>query len=300
LIINNEVFQAECKTVANQFVSLGGNGKSKNSAAASCDTQLIINNNDATKWIDPDSTAENPSNAVSRGCTDGKSAQGAGDTCGHLRKLGVDQSGTYWVKYGQNARRVYCDQKTDGGGWVLIGTQAPNGQFRTGNSQKDFVSGPTKAVNQRYPQSFIKSISSISEYQVMVEENGSRDRNHIMMYKMEKNYALPLGTGNLQYGTRFNWHIGGGRYKRAHNNAHGCWMGVSVHGGSFSGFSRSQRCTNKADFGRTGGTNGDYKLDHCGRHTGTTRCFHGSTAIGVAHYIRTCVDAKLVGVKGKC
>ena len=120
------------------------------------------------------------------------------------------------------------------------------------------------------------------------------------MYKMQKGYALPLGSGNMRYNTQLNWHIGGGKYKAARNNANGCWYGVSAHGGSFRGFSRSQRCTKKDDFRSTGGSNGDYKMDHCGSHTGTTRCFHGTTRIGVAHYIRTCVDAKLVGVNGKC
>ena len=43
------------------------------------------------------------------------------------------------------------------------------------------------------------------------------------------------------------------------------------------------------------GSNGDYKMDHSGGHTGTTRCMHGSTGIGVGHWIRSCDDAKRVG-----
>ena len=65
-----------------------------------------------------------------------------------------------------------------------------------------------------------------------------------------------------------------------------CRYGVSCHGGDFKGLARNKRCTQRNDFSKTGGTNGDYKMDHGGTHSGTTRCISGTTGIGVGKRTR--------------
>lgn len=129
LKVEKEIFQVVCANVKDKFISLGGNGKTKASAAAGCNgNNLVQANNDAEKWIDPDADAENTENAKKVGCV-GISAASAAESCGHLVKLGIKKSGTYFVKNGGNGKKVYCDLTTDGGGWVLVGTQKPDGTY---------------------------------------------------------------------------------------------------------------------------------------------------------------------------
>lgn len=67
----DEVYNAQCITNSkNQFVSVGGNGKTQASASAGCfgANSLLAANSDATKWIDPDDDAENTDNAKKQSC----------------------------------------------------------------------------------------------------------------------------------------------------------------------------------------------------------------------------------------
>merc|ERR1711935_660588 len=151
-----------------------------------------------------------------------------------------------------------------------------NGQFRQAGSIKPVVKGPNK-----------------NQYQVVAEENRGQDKvaGLVMMFKMAKGTVFPFQTGYVQRNSKLQWHVGNGKYKDTRSNAHGCWYGVSCHGGEFNGIERSKRCTKRKDFAQTAGRNGDYKMDHCGTHTGTTRCMSGQTGIGVGHFFRPCADA---------
>jgi hypothetical protein len=62
--------QAECKTNdKDEFVSIGGDGKTRASAAAGCGgNSLVGGNSDDEKWIDPDDDAENTDNAEQSTC----------------------------------------------------------------------------------------------------------------------------------------------------------------------------------------------------------------------------------------
>ncbi|HWJ97971.1 MAG TPA: fibrinogen-like YCDxxxxGGGW domain-containing protein, partial [Acidimicrobiales bacterium] len=82
---------------------------------------------------------------------DGASAATAGASCfGILRAFPTSPSGTYWLSTPAMDRpaQFYCDMKTDGGGWVLIGrgrqgwNWSPNGQGGTAAVRTN-VSGPS-------------------------------------------------------------------------------------------------------------------------------------------------------------
>lgn len=303
----SEVFAVFCKVVANTFVSMGGDGKTQASAARGCGgNSLVLANLAGDRWIDPDANAEDTGNAKKTNCFGGESYPA--ETCGHLVKLGVKKSGEYWVKYGGKGKKVWCDVTTDGGGWLLVSTQKPDGYFRNSRSIKNYVPGGKYAgsnpENARYPHSYIKQIASKGEYQVMVEENTGNDRKNglVMMYKLEQNEVLPVSSNvNVNVGSKFTWHRGSGRYRGVRNNApgSGCWHGISCHSSAWLGFTTSERCTFKPDFRLTSATNADYKMDHCGAHAGTTRCVHSRTAIGVAHWIRWCSDQVYIKDSGK-
>jgi len=63
------VVKVFCKVVSGNFVSMGGDGTSKASAAAGCEGHALVENNDAvSKWVDPDANAENTGNAVQKRC----------------------------------------------------------------------------------------------------------------------------------------------------------------------------------------------------------------------------------------
>ena len=52
----------------------------------------------------------------------GFSADNAGTSCLALLKIGLKKSGYYFIKpKNQQARRTYCDQTHEGGGWTLVG-----------------------------------------------------------------------------------------------------------------------------------------------------------------------------------
>ena len=303
----SEVFSVFCKVVSNTLVSMGGDGKTQASAASGCGgNPLVKANPSGDKWIDPDANAEDTRNAKKINCIGGESTPA--ETCGQLVKLGAKKSGAYWVKYSGKAKKVWCDLTTDGGGWVLVSTQKPDGAFRRGGAQKNYVDGAggttsNKPVNQRYPQSYISQLAGKGTYQVMVEENSGSDRTNglVMMYKMNKNEVLPLIGGNVNVGSRYDWHRGSGNYRGVQNNAYrsGCWFGISTHSWSWYGFETGERCTFKPDFRLTSANNADYKMDHCGSHSGTTRCVHGRTGIGIAHWIRLCSDGDYIAGTGK-
>lgn len=158
----------------------------------------------------------------------------------------------------------------------------------------------------RYPQAYLSQIAAVGQTQIMVEENKGPDFDNglVMVYKLSPNEVLPLVGGDLNVGSTYSWHKGNGEYYEVRNNApgSGCWYGISCHAGAWRNMQTSQRCTYKPDFTKTSANNADYKMDHCGAHAGTTRCVHGKTGIGVAHFIRFCQDIGKYGLaaKGKC
>lgn len=123
-------FPVDCVTEGDDFVSLGGDGTTKERAAASCTAQkYIIGNTDTVKWIDPDGNADDTRNAQEVVCPDGKTKSKAAASCAEAKVAGGNSDDYYWVTYGGNPRRVWCDMNTDGGGWILVSTQSPNGGF---------------------------------------------------------------------------------------------------------------------------------------------------------------------------
>ena len=111
------VVKVFCKVVSGNFVSMGGDGTSKASAAAGCEGHALVENNDAvSKWVDPDANAENTGNAVQKRCML--------YTCKEIKDADPSntKSGRYMVKpkgWSGAAFEVWCDMTKDGGGWTL-------------------------------------------------------------------------------------------------------------------------------------------------------------------------------------
>ena len=221
---------------------------------------------------------------------DGKSAANAGQSCKAIKAGGFSTGdGHYWLDPDGgstlNAFSGCCDMTTNGGGWLLVSTQKPDGNLAS--------SGPAsavtlnKGVNQKYPASVLNALAALGPYQVMVEENQGSDvaAGLVMVYKLPQTVPLRFDGGNVAV-SQVQWFIGGASYYTVNNNASGNWWGVSVHSDAFNGLPSSSRCVSKATFLAGGANNGDYKLDHLGTHSGTTRCTHGTVGIGVTHWVR--------------
>ncbi len=87
-----------------------------------------------------------------------------------LKKLATPSSGYYWVNFeAGTAYEVYCDMETDGGGWMLVTSQQPNGMLAKSASMVT-INYEDMDLNQKLPQGVFDGMSKWP-IQVMVEEN---------------------------------------------------------------------------------------------------------------------------------
>jgi hypothetical protein len=127
--IDKAAIKVWCTKVGSKFISMGGDGRTKGSAAAGCNGSPILSNTNTNyvPWIDPDANAEDPSNSKQIDCGSGKTKDSAGLTCKGIRLSGKGTTnGLYWVigrneEYKTDPKQVYCWQTDrDGGGWTLV------------------------------------------------------------------------------------------------------------------------------------------------------------------------------------
>jgi hypothetical protein len=92
--------------------------------------------------------------------------------CSDVRKKVADPaSGFYWVNFNKLLKfEVYCDMETDGGGWMLVSTQMPNGELSE-IASSSFIYEEDIGYNQKLSQSALDGIASLGPTQIMVEEN---------------------------------------------------------------------------------------------------------------------------------
>jgi hypothetical protein len=115
-----------------------------------------------------------------------------------LMRGGRPESGNYWIKpsaYSGKPFYAYCDMETDGGGWMLVTTQRSSGGSLHNKNPTEFgVYQRGMAVDQRYNQNILKSLSLLSSkgFEVMVQENYGPDRDNglVMVYKLDPEVPL--------------------------------------------------------------------------------------------------------------
>lgn len=92
----------------------------------------------------------------------GTSAASAGTSCDDLLQSGVTQSGAYWIKPpgATAAFRIYCDQATLGGGWMLVLSQISSTYQSLTSQNADLVS-PSVAGGQKQIFTILPNITQI-------------------------------------------------------------------------------------------------------------------------------------------
>jgi hypothetical protein len=112
--MSTNTIEVYCKTVGSSFVSMGGDGSTKEEAGAGCSGNDRIAVASGKLWVDPDANAEGPQNAVQKQCTLA--------TCLDYKKAGFNTDGVYEIKpkkWTGAGFKVWCDMTRDGGGWTF-------------------------------------------------------------------------------------------------------------------------------------------------------------------------------------
>ena len=224
-----------------------------------------------------------PANAFSGQSTRRAGGSSSSDAAGSAKSLyntGFTASQNYWIRNadGSNAREMYCDQSTDGGGWtrfanIDVGNRSNTYDFRY--SATNYNTGSGVNTSSSHYNFFNWMVSrrqySTSNYlQFMFEHKNGNYR-----FKMDSYYNDP-GTGNRNFS-----HMNG--YSNSHfdagwfnNNNNGWWAGHTnttnsncvnsqnvvhavygyyTHNGGYFGINRGYKST--------GGTSSGCG-DHCG------------------------------------